>query len=308
VTGGAGFIGSNIVLRLLEGGFDVRVVDDLATGRRENLRDVLGRIDFIEGSVLDDTLLSKAMKGVDYVLHQAAIPSVPRSVKDPLRTHEANATGTLKVLRAAREAGVKRVVYASSSSVYGDTPKLPKVEGMKPDPLSPYAVSKLAGEHYCRVFARVYGLDTASLRYFNVFGPRQDPASQYAAVIPKFITLISQGKSPVIYGDGEQTRDFTFVGNVVDANLLAMKVKRTSGEVVNIACGERTSVKELVRMLCGVIGRDVTPVYEEARRGDVKHSLADIGKAKKLLGYRPKYDMEHGLKRTCEWFLNKQCS
>ncbi len=304
VTGGAGFIGSNIVARLVGEGFDVRVIDDLATGRRVNLDAVRDSVDFVEASILDDGALKGAMRGVEFVLHQAAIPSVPRSVKDPLRSHEANASGTLHVLSAARDAGVKRVVYASSSSVYGDTPTLPKVEDMRPDPLSPYAVSKLCGEYYCRVFQKVYGLDTISLRYFNVFGPRQDPGSQYAAVIPKFITAIGAGKPPLIFGDGEQTRDFTFVDNVVDANLLALKAKKTGGEVANVACGKRTSVNELVRMLCEIIGKRVAPVYGRARAGDVKHSLAGIGRAEKILGYRPRYDMEYGLRRTCEWFLS----
>jgi len=304
VTGGAGFIGSNIVARLVGEGFDVRVIDDLATGRRVNLDAVRDSVDFVEASILDDGALKGAMRDVEFVLHQAAIPSVPRSVKDPLRSHEANASGTLHVLSAARDAGVKRVVYASSSSVYGETPTLPKVEDMRPDPLSPYAVSKLCGEYYCRVFQKVYGLDTISLRYFNVFGPRQDPTSQYAAVIPKFITAIGAGKPPLIFGDGEQTRDFTFVENVVEANLLALKAKKTGGEVVNIACGKRTSVNELVRMLCKIIGKRVAPVYERARAGDVKHSLAGIGRAEKILGYRPRYDMEYGLRKTCEWFLS----
>lgn len=303
VTGGAGFIGANIVARLLTEGFDVKVIDDLATGRRENIEAVGDEIEFIEGSILDDAVLENAVEGVEYVFHEAAIPSVPRSVADPARSHLANATGTLKVLQAARDAGVKRVVYASSSSVYGDTPTLPKKEEMKPDPLSPYAVSKLCGEYYCRVFSKVYDLETVSLRYFNVFGPRQDPTSQYAAVVPKFITALSEGQSLVIYGDGEQSRDFTFVENVVNANLLALKAGKTNGEVVNVACGERTTVNELCRLLAQIIGVDVSPSYDKARKGDVKHSLADISAAGNLLGYKPSVDIADGLSKTCDWFL-----
>lgn len=303
VTGGAGFIGANIVARLLTEGFDVKVIDDLATGRLENIEAVKDDIEFIEGSILDDAVLGRAVEGVEYVFHEAAIPSVPRSVADPERSHMANATGTLKVLEAARDAGVKRVVYASSSSVYGDTPTLPKKEDMKPDPLSPYAVSKLCGEYYCRVFSKVYDLETVSLRYFNVFGPRQDPTSQYAAVVPKFITALSEGQSPVIYGDGEQSRDFTFVENVVNANLLALKVGKTSGEVVNVACGERTTVNELCRLLGRIIGVEASLSYVDARKGDVKHSLADISAAGNLLGYKPSVDIADGLSKTCDWFL-----
>ncbi|MFH1787849.1 MAG: SDR family oxidoreductase [Candidatus Altiarchaeota archaeon] len=303
VTGGAGFIGSNIAARLVSDGFEVKVIDNLATGRAENIAALEDKIEFIKGSILDDKSLAKAVKDVEYMLHEAAIPSVPRSVADPLRSHEANATGTLKVLRAAKDAGVRRVVYASSSSVYGDTPTLPKREDMKPDPLSPYAVSKLCGEYYCRVFSKVYDLETVSLRYFNVFGPRQDPTSQYAAVVPKFITALSKGEAPTIFGDGEQSRDFTFVENVVDANLAALKVGKTSGEVVNVACGERTTVNELVRLLADIIGVDVSPSYMDARKGDVKHSLADISAAGELLGYKPSLGIADGLAKTCDWFL-----
>ena len=303
VTGGAGFIGSNICMRLVEAGENVRVLDDLATGRMVNLESIVDKIDFIEGSILDVDVLSSAVEGIDYVLHQAAIPSVPRSVDDPKRSHEANATGTLNVLDAAKNAGVKRIVYASSSSVYGDTPTLPKIEAMKPDPLSPYAVSKLCGEYYCRVFHKVYGLETVSLRYFNVFGPRQDPGSQYAAVVPKFITALSNGEQPKIYGDGEQSRDFTFIGNVVDANIAAIKASKTRGDVVNVACGKRLTVNELARAIGEIMGVLVEPSYVDARMGDVKHSLADIGRARDLLGYEPSFDSMEGLRLTCDWFL-----
>ncbi len=241
VTGGAGFIGSNIVERLVRQGERVRVLDNLSTGKRENLVSWLDRLELIEGDIRDVETVHGAMAGVDYVLHQAALPSVPRSVADPLASHQVNATGTLNVLPAARDAGVKRLVYASSSSVYGDSPTLPKQEEMPTNPISPYAVSKLAGENYCRVFFRVYGLETVCLRYFNVFGPRQDPTSQYAAVIPRFITAMLDGRRPVIYGDGRQSRDFTYIENVVEANLLACQAKDVAGEVLNIACGESFS-------------------------------------------------------------------
>ncbi|MFH1835640.1 MAG: SDR family oxidoreductase [Methanobacteriota archaeon] len=305
ITGGAGFIGSNIASELVSRGESVRVIDDLSTGRRVNLEGLLGDIDFVEGSILDLDVLSKACEGVDYVLHQAAIPSVPRSVNDPLTSHEANSTGTLNVLVAARDAGVKRVVYASSSSVYGDTPILPKREDMKPDPLSPYAVSKLCGEYYCNVFYGVYGLETVALRYFNVFGPQQDPNSQYAAVVPKFIMAYKEGKAPIIFGDGEQSRDFTFIKNVVAANIAAMNAPKTSGEVVNIACGDRITVNELASLIGEIMGVDIKPVHDERRKGDVLHSHADISAAKKLLGYEPKFDLREGLRKTCEWYLSK---
>ena len=306
VTGGAGFIGSHIVERLVQEGQHVRVIDNLSTGKRKNIEPFLEKIEFIEGDVRDLELVRKAMDGVDYVLHQAAVPSVPRSVKDPLTTNAVNVEGTLNILIAARDAGVKRVVYASSSSVYGDTPTLPKQEGMKPQPRSPYAVSKLAGEFYCQVFYHVYGLETVVLRYFNVFGPRQDPESQYAAVVPKFITALLRNEPPTIFGDGEQSRDFTYVENVVEANLLATQAKGTdvAGQVFNIACGTRITINKLAQMLAEIIGVDpeLEPHYAPPRPGDVRHSLADISKGQEFLGYHVKVDLFEGLKRTVDWY------
>lgn len=307
VTGGAGFIGSHLVERLAQDGQRVRAIDNLSTGKRENLEPFLSKIEFIEGDVSDLDLLREAMDGVNYVLHQAAIPSVPRSVKDPLTTNSANVDGTLNVLVAARDAGVKRVVYAASSSVYGDSLKLPKQETMTPEPRSPYAVSKLAGELYCQVFHHVYGLETVCLRYFNVFGPRQDPNSQYSGVVAKFITSLLEGKQVTIFGDGEQSRDFTYVENVVEANLLAVKADGVSGGVFNIACGDRLSVNELARLLAEIVGADpqFEPRYAAPRPGDVLHSQADILKAKELLGYEVKVDTREGLERTVEWYKLK---
>jgi UDP-glucose 4-epimerase len=298
VTGAAGFIGSNIVEELLSRGADVRALDNLSTGRLSNLAPFIERIEIVEGDLNDGAVLTEVVQGVDFVLHQGALPSVPRSVADPLKSHESNATGTLKLLMAARDAGVQRVVYASSSSVYGDSKMLPKREDMATQPMSPYAVNKLAAEQYCRVFTRVFGLPTVSLRYFNVFGPRQDPNSQYAAVIPAFITAILRGEAPTIYGDGTQTRDFTYVQNVVQANLLACESDRADGEALNIACGERTSLLELVAAINGLLGTDVEPVFEAGRVGDVKDSLADISKARELIGYTPVADFEEGLAAT----------
>ena len=306
VTGGAGFIGSHIVERLVQEGQHVRVIDNLSTGKWENIEPFLEEIEFIEGDIRDLELVRKAMDGVDYVLHQAAVPSVPRSVKDPVTTNSVNVEGTLNILIAARDAGVKRVVYASSSSVYGDTPVLPKHEDMKPQPRSPYAVSKLAGEFYCQVFYHVYGLETVVLRYFNVFGPRQDPESQYAAVVPKFIAALLRNEPPTIFGDGEQSRDFTYVENVVEANLLATQAKGpdVAGQVFNIACGTRITINKLAQMLAEIIGVDpeLKPHYAPPRPGDVRHSLADISKAQKLLGYKIKVDFERGLQKTVEWY------
>ncbi|MCR4404990.1 MAG: SDR family oxidoreductase [Candidatus Acetothermia bacterium] len=304
VTGGAGFIGSHIVERLVREGQRVRVIDNLSTGKRENIEPFLGEVEFIESDIRDLGLVREAMEGVDYVSHQAAVPSVPRSVKDPMTSNSVNVEGTLNILIAARDAGVKRVVYASSSSVYGDTPTLPKHEGMKPEPRSPYAVSKLAGELYCQVFFHVYGLETVALRYFNVFGPRQDPQSQYAAVVPKFITAFLQGEPPTIFGDGEQSRDFTHIENVVEANLLAAKAPGVAGEVFNIACGERITVNELARLLTEIVGVNpkLKPKYALARPGDLRHSLADISKAQELLGYEVKVNTREGLERTVEWY------
>ncbi|HIE09067.1 MAG TPA: SDR family oxidoreductase [Armatimonadetes bacterium] len=302
VTGGAGFIGSHIVERLVRLGKKVRVVDNLSTGRLENIAHLLDEIEFIEGDICDPDLVREAMEGVEFVLHQAAIPSVPRSVENPLSTHEANVTGTVNVLVAAKEAGVKRVVYASSSSVYGDQPELPKRENQPPAPKSPYAASKLAGEYYCLAFCHVYGLDVVCLRYFNVFGPRQDPDSPYAAVVPKFISAFIKGEPPTIHGDGEQTRDFTFVQNVVDANLLALKAEGAKGEVFNIASGKAVSVNRLARLIRELIGAvEVEPTYGPPRPGDIRHSWADISKAERILGYKPRWSLKEGLKATINW-------
>ena len=306
VTGGAGFIGSNIVHELLRRGARVRVLDNFSTGRRENLAGLAGAIELIEGDATDPETARRAAEGVDFVLHQAALPSVPRSVADPLASHAANATATLTLLAAAREAGVKRFVYAGSSSAYGDTPTLPKREAMPPRPLSPYAAGKLAGEHYCQAFWTCYGLETVALRYFNVFGPRQDPASQYAAVIPRFIACLVEGEQPVIYGDGEQSRDFTFVSNVVEANLLACDAPGAPGQVFNVACGERTSLNALLAMLARILGIPAEPRREPPRPGDVKHSQADISRAHEVLGYHPRVSVEEGLRSTVSWHLARR--
>jgi len=307
VTGGAGFIGSNIVAELVRRGERVRILDNLSTGRRENIAPLLSPeanpgIEFIEGDLRDLETVRRAVEGVDYVLHQAALPSVQRSIEDPLATNEVNARGTLNLLIAARDAGVKRVVYASSSSIYGDSPALPKTEGMRPAPKSPYAASKLAGEHYCQAFYQVYGLETVILRYFNVFGPNQDPTSQYAAVIPKFVTAMLRGERPVIYGDGLQSRDFTYVTNVIRANLLAAKAEGVAGEVFNIACGKRYNLLELVAVINRILGTDLAPIHTAPRPGDVRHSQADISKAERMLGYRVEVEFEEGLKRIVEWY------
>lgn len=302
VTGGAGFIGSHIVDELVRLGESVRVLDNLSTGKRENLANVIGQIEFIEGDIRNLETVCAAMRGVDYVLHQAALPSVQRSIIDPITSHEVNATGTLNVLIAARDSRVRRVVYASSSSVYGDSPILPKHEEMPTNPLSPYAVSKLAGENYCRAFCRVYGVSTVALRYFNVFGPRQDPASQYSAVIPRFIAMMMRGESPTIHGDGRQSRDFTFVVNVVHANLLASKCDRADGQVFNIACGQRYTLLDLYSKLSQMVDTAITPIFSARRPGDVTHSLADISRARQILGYEPLVDWYEGLNRTVTWY------
>ena len=298
ITGGAGFIGSNIA-EVLSKDNEVIVLDNLSTGKRGNTKDL--DIKFVEGSITDLGLLQTVFKDVDYVLHQAAIPSVPRSIKDPIASNNANINGTLNVLVAARDRSVKKVIYASSSSVYGDTPKLPKREDMTPNPLSPYAVAKLTGEYYCNVFNEVYGLKTVALRYFNVYGPKQDPYSDYAAVIPKFVSKISGDEPPVIYGDGLQTRDFTFVKDVVAANIRAMRSDATG--VFNIASGSRITIKELAELAMKLMGKNLKVVLEEPRKGDVKHSLADISKAKAAFGYEPGYRLEKGLEETIRWFL-----
>ena len=302
VTGGGGFIGSNIARALLERGDSVRVVDDFSTGREVNLEGV--DVEVVRGSIEDRDTVDRAMRDVEVVFHQAALPSVKRSVDDPGRTHAVNATGTLNVLDAARAAGVRRFVYASSSSAYGDTPVLPKREDMVPSPLSPYAVSKLAGEHYCKAFTKVYGLECVALRYFNVYGPRQDPTSHYSAVIPLFATALLTGATPTVFGDGEQTRDFTYIDNVVRANLLAAEAgPQVAGEAMNIACGERVSLNELLSAIAEVVGlEDFEAVYRDPRPGDVRDSLADITKAHSLIGYVPEVRLSEGLKRTVEWF------
>jgi nucleoside-diphosphate-sugar epimerase len=312
VTGGSGFIGSHLVEALLQGGAVVRVLDNLATGHRANLACVLERCDgqenftFVEGDITDRATVQDAVKGVDYVIHQAALPSVQRSVEDPLTSNLVNVEGTLNILTAARDAGVKRVVYASSSSVYGDSPQLPKVEHMPSNPLSPYAVSKLAAEAYCRAFTKVYGLETVSLRYFNVFGPRQDPNSLYAAVLPRFIEALLDKKRPMVYGDGTQSRDFTYIENVVQANLLALEAAGVAGEAFNIACGESIDLKTVLQLLAEFSGQPVEPEYQAPRAGDIKHSLADISKAERMLGYRPAIPFREGLRQTFEFFRQRR--
>jgi UDP-N-acetylglucosamine 4-epimerase len=304
VTGGGGFIGSHLAEALLKKGHGVRILDDFSTGKRENLtfRNHTPSLDVVEGDIRDLVLCQKAMEGVDYVFHQAALPSVQRSVEDPLGSNAVNVGGTLNVLLAARDAKVKRVMYASSSSIYGDTPMLRKKEDMSPTPLSPYALQKYTGEQYCRLFSQLYGLETVSLRYFNVFGPRQDPNSVYSAVIPRFIEALLHRRSPIVYGDGEQSRDFTYIDNVVQANVLAMSAQGLQGEIVNIACGQRISLNQLLGILKQFIPSERPAVYEEARPGDVRHSLADISKAKDCLRYEPIASIETGLKRTVEFF------
>lgn len=309
VTGGAGFIGSHIAAALMASGARVRVLDDLSTGHRENLEEIGGDLDFIEGSVADEVLLNKVLDGVELVFHEAAIPSVPRSVEAPKQTHIASVDGTFSLLVAARDNRVRRVVYAASSSAYGDQPTLPKSEQMLPDPLSPYAVAKLVGEYYCQVFTRVYGLETVSLRYFNVFGPRQDPGSQYSGVVSRFISALLSGERPVIYGDGEQSRDFTYIDNVVGANLSAATAQAASGKVINVANGQRITLNELLAELKDLTGKqDVTAEYREPRVGDVKHSLADITLARQFLGYESKVGLREGLQRTIDWWKNSRFS
>jgi UDP-glucose 4-epimerase len=304
VTGGAGFIGSHIATRLLETGRDVRVIDNFATGRRDNLAHLVGDVDLVEGDIRDLDTLKEAVQGCDAVVHLAAVPSVPRSIADPLTSHEANATGTLNVLMAARDEGIGRVVFASSSSIYGAAAELPKHEGLTPLPISPYAVSKLAAESYCRSFYEVYGLETVALRYFNVFGPRQDPQSEYAAVIPRFIWAYRHGEPPVIFGDGEQSRDFTYVDNVVQANLAALEVQAIGGRVYNIACGSRITLNELAESLRRELGSETEPVHGPDRPGDVRHSMADVSRARAELGYEPTVDLEEGVRLTVEHYVN----
>jgi len=307
VTGGAGFIGSHIASALIAEGARVRILDDLSTGHRENLDEIGGGIDFIQGSVADEELLNKALEGVELVFHEAAIPSVPRSVEEPRQTHIASVDGTFSLLVAARDQKVRRIVYAASSSAYGDQPTLPKSELMLPDPLSPYAVAKLVGEYYCQVFTRVYGLETVSLRYFNVFGPRQDPGSQYSGVVSRFISALLLNERPVIYGDGEQSRDFTYIENVVLANLSAAEAPNAAGKVINVANGERITLNQLLSELKDLTGKqDVTAEYLEPRIGDVRHSLADISLARQLLGYESKVDLRECLQRTIDWWTSSR--
>jgi nucleoside-diphosphate-sugar epimerase len=302
ITGGAGFIGSNLARRLVSLKQDVVILDDFSTGKGENLNDISRHVTVIEGSVCDLDLVRKATRGVTHVFHHAAVVSVVRSVDDPVTTNAVNVDGTLNCLMAARDAGVERFVYAASSSAYGDNPSLPKREDMKPEPLSPYAVSKLAGEFYSRVFHQIYGLQTVCLRYFNIFGPHQDPTSQYSAVIPIFITKMLRGESPTIYGDGEQSRDFTYVDNAVEANLLAARSSRAAGHVINVACGARYSLNELVSKIQHLTGAAAPVVHAARRPGDVLHSMGDIALAEDLLGYRPNVSFDEGLRATVEWF------
>ncbi len=310
VTGGAGFIGSNIVAELLRRGHKVRVLDNFSTGKRENVKPFIDEenFDLIEGDLRSFHIVRDAVKGVDFVLHQGALPSVPRSINDPITTNEVNIVGTLNVLEAAKEFEVRRVIYASSSSVYGDGEQLPKVEDMAVRPLSPYALTKYAGERYCQMYFDLYGLETVCLRYFNVFGPNQDPSSQYSAVIPKFITAITNGKQPVIYGDGLQSRDFTYVANNVEANILACDAAEAVGSVINIACGERITLIDLVKKINELTGKDVQPIIQKQRPGDVKHSLASIEKARDLLHYQVKYPFVEGLQKAIEFFSQTKLS
>ncbi len=304
ITGIGGFIGSSLARELLRRGERVRGVDNFSTGRRENLSEIRDHIEFREADILDLDAMRVACAGADYVLHQAAIPSVPKSVMDPIGSNQANVDGTVNLLVAARDAKVKRVVYAASSSAYGDTPSLPKHEGMAPDPISPYAVAKLAGEHYLTSFYRCYGLETVSLRYFNIFGPRQDPSSPYSGVLAKFITQMLSGKQPTVFGDGEQSRDFTYIDNAVDANLLACKAPadQAAGKVFNVATGRRVTLNETFQALQSLTSYTGAPLYAAERGGDIKHSLADICLAEKFLGYKPKVSFEEGLRRTVAWY------
>jgi nucleoside-diphosphate-sugar epimerase len=305
VTGGAGFIGSHLVEALLQKGVRVRVLDNYLTGKPENLDPFRGRVEVFEDDIRDLGACRKACAGMEFVLHQAALPSVPRSIEDPATTNDINVGGTLNLLRAAAEAKVRRLVFASSSSVYGDEPRLPKREGTEGKPLSPYAVSKRVGELYGQVFAEAYGLETVSLRYFNVFGPRQDPTSQYAAAVPLFITKILASEAPTVYGDGEQSRDFTYVGDIVEANLLACRAPAASGGIFNVACAEQVTVNTLIEKINALLGRTVRPAYADPRPGDIRHSFADIEAARVGLGFEPKVGFEEGLKKTIAWYQER---
>ena len=305
ITGGAGFIGSHIAEALVNRGAKVRIIDNLSTGKLDNINSFANKVEFVKGDIRDLDLLIKITKDVKMIFHEAALPSVPRSIDDPISSNANNIDGTLNVLYAAKANGVRRVVYAASSSAYGDSEALPKKETMKPNPLSPYAITKYTGELYCKVFYKIYGLETISLRYFNVFGSRQDPNSQYAAVIPKFIMAYLSGKSPTIYGDGEQSRDFTYIDNVVNANLLAAEAEEIHGETINIACGKRITINQLSDIIKDELKSSIEPVYTNERTGDVKHSLADITLAKHLINYEPVVGVYEGLKRTVEYFKKK---
>jgi UDP-glucose 4-epimerase len=302
VTGGAGFIGSHIVEALVARGHRVRVLDDFSSGHPRNLAAVRGKLEILRGDCSDPRIARRAVRGIRAVFHEAAIPSVTRSVLEPAQSHRANATGTLTMLVAARDAGVERFVYASSSSIYGETPGLPKRETQAPSPLSPYAVAKLVGEHYLRVFCSLYGMQGLALRYFNVFGPRQDPGSPYSGVISLFTSALLAGRTPVIYGDGRQSRDFTYVANVVDGNLLALEAKNAKGQGVNLATGRRITLLQLLKTLASEIGRPAEAIHKETRAGDIRHSLADVKLAKRVLGYRPSVSFEDGLRETVAWY------
>lgn len=300
VTGGAGFIGSHLTEELVRRGHQVRVVDNLSTGKKRNLEHIAG-VEFLEGDLADLAVCTRAVEGVEFVLHQAAIPSVPRSVKDPVTSNRSNIDGSLNLLVAARDAGVRRLVYAGSSSAYGDTPTLPKREDMPTNPLSPYALQKLVAEQYCQLFTRLYGFETVTTRYFNVFGPRQDPGSPYSGVISLFSTALLEGRQPAIYGDGEQTRDFTYVANVVDGVLRACEAPNVAGEVINVATAGRISLNQLLQVMNGIVGTNISAIHAEARVGDVRDSQADITRARTLLGYTPIVALEEGLRRTLDW-------
>ena len=304
VTGGAGFIGSSLARALIARGDRVRVIDNFSSGRRENLADIADQIELLEGDILDDRALARAIEGVELVFHEAAIPSVPKSMAEPIENHAANATGTLRVLEEARRAGIRRLVYAASSAAYGDAPELPKLETQPPAPISPYGASKLAGELYLSVYAQAYGLETVSLRYFNVFGPRQDPKSEYAAVIPKFITAALAGQTPRIFGDGTQSRDFCHIDNIIEANFKAASAPaaQVSGQMFNIACGVATDLNQVVAVIGDILGKHIEPRHEAERAGDIKHSYADIGKARQRLGYTAAVSFAEGLRRTLEWY------
>jgi UDP-glucose 4-epimerase len=307
ITGGAGFIGSNLAHALAARGESVRILDDFSTGRLQNLRGIEERIEITRGDIRDPDAVAHALRGVEVILHQAALNSNPRSIQDPEATNDVNVRGTLTLLEAARAAGTRRMVYASSSSVYGETPALPKTEDLPLSPKAPYGVSKLAAEYYCRVYSQVYGLETVSLRYFNVFGPRQHPDSEYAAAIPRFLRRMMAGKRPILYGDGEQSRDFTAVENVVAANLLAAESLQAAGEVVNVACGRPSSLNQLVAWMNRLLGTDLAPIYEPPRPADIRHSYASIERAERLLGFRPCLDVQAGLEQTIEWFKAHEC-